>query len=133
MPNQSAALLNAMMAAYEATIGVAPTMEIRTGAKPVNAGDADTGALLAAITLPSDWMSAPAAGLATLIGSWVDPAADAAGTAGYFRIKQGATVHDQGTVSMPGGGGRLILDNTNIAANQQVQIAAFSVSVAAGF
>lgn len=133
MPNQSVALLNAIVAAYEATIGAAPTLEIRSGAKPANATDADTGTLLASMTLPADWMAAPSAGLATLIGSWVDAAADAAGTAGHFRIKQGATVHDQGTVSMPGGGGRLILDNTNIAANQQVQITAFSVSVAAGF
>lgn len=133
MPNQSNAVLNAISDAYETAIGASPVMEIRSGAKPANAGDADAGTLLASITLPADWMSGASGGAKGLLGSWIDASADGSGVAGHFRIKQGATVHDQGTVTLTGGGGRMTLDNTNIAAGQQVQITAFSISTAAGF
>ena len=127
----STAVRNAAADAIEATIGTAPTLEIRTGAPPATPGTADTGTLLCSMTLPSDWLAASSAGAKALSGTWQDTAADAAGTAGHFRIKQGATTHIQGTVTGTGGGGDLVLDNPVLAIGQQVNVTAFTITVGA--
>lgn len=124
----SVAARNASLDAIETAIGTAPTLEIRTGAPPATAASADSGTVLATMTLPSDWLAAASAGAKTLLGTWQDTSADAAGTAGHFRIKQGATTHIQGTVTATGGGGDLTLDNVSIAAAQQVTITAFTIN-----
>lgn len=124
----SVAARNASLDAIETAIGTAPTLEIRTGAPPATAATADSGTVLATMTLPSDWLAAASAGAKTLLGTWQDTSADAAGTAGHFRIKQGATTHIQGTVTATGGGGDLTLDNVSIAAAQQVTITAFTIN-----
>ena len=95
----STAARNASLDAIETAIGVSPTLEIRTGQPPANAGAADTGILLASMALPADFMSAAAAGVKALLGTWQDLAADAQGRAGHFRLKQGATTHIQGLCS----------------------------------
>lgn len=115
-------------------------LEIRTGAPP-GAGAADTGTLLASITLPTPAFGAASGGdpaTANKNGTWEDASADADGTAGHFRIKQsgdaGAGAADateeriEGTVSVTGGGGDLELDNTSIATGQTVTITTFDVT-----
>lgn len=96
----SAAVLNAMADAFETTIGVSPTLELRAGTPPGAVATADSGTLLATLALPSDWLTNASAGVKSQIGSWTVAAA-AGGKATYYRIKQGATVHVQGLVSMP--------------------------------
>lgn len=118
--------------AIETATGTAPTLTIRTGAAPANCAAADAGTVLATLALPSDWLSAAAAGVKTLLGTWQDATADAAGTAAHYRIKQGATCHLQGTVTATGGGGDITLDNTNIAAGQQVTVTAFTLTMGGG-
>jgi hypothetical protein len=124
----SAAARNAALDAIETTIGTAPTLEIRTGSAPANCAAADSGTVLATMTLPSDWLAAASGGSKALAGTWQDTAADAAGTAGHFRIKAGATCHIQGTVTATGGGGDMTLDNAVLAVGQQVTITAFTLS-----
>lgn len=125
----SVAARNAAADAIETAIGTTPTLEIRTGAAPADCATADSGTLLASMALPSDWLAAASEGVKTLLGTWQDTSANAAGTAGHFRIKQGATCHIQGTVTATGGGGDIKLDNVVIAVAQQVTITAFSVSM----
>lgn len=125
----SVAARNAAADAIETAIGTTPTLEIRTGAAPADCATADSGTLLASMALPSDWLAAASEGVKTLLGTWQDTSANAAGTAGHFRIKQGATCHIQGTVTATGGGGDITLDNVVIAVAQQVTITAFSVSM----
>lgn len=125
----SVAARNAAADAIETAIGTAPTLEIRTGAQPANCAAADAGTLLASMALPSDWLAAASAGAKALLGTWQDASADAAGTAGHFRIKQGATCHIQGTVTATGGGGDITLDNAVLAVAQQVTITSFSLSM----
>lgn len=125
----SATVRNAILDAYETAIGTAPTLEIRTGAPPANAGAADSGTLLASMTLPSDWMAAASAGSKAKSGTWEDLSADAAGTAGHFRIKQGATCHDQGTITATSGGGDMELNNVSIAVSQTVTVTTFTVTM----
>lgn len=126
----STTLRNAKLDQIESTIGTAPILEIRSGAAPANCGTADSGTLLASMTLPSDWMAAASSGSKALSGTWQDTSANAAGTAGHFRIKDstGTTCHMQGTVTATAGGGDMTLDNTSIAAAQAVSVTAFTVT-----
>ncbi len=125
----STATRNAAADQIETTIGTAPTLELRSGAAPADCAAADSGTLLASMALPSDWLGAAAAGAKTLLGTWQDPSANAAGTVGHFRIKQGATCHIQGTVTITGGGGDITLDNNVLALGQQVTVTAFTLSM----
>lgn len=124
----SVAVRNARLDGIESTIGTAPTLEIRTGAQPANCAAADSGTLLASMTLPSDWMNAASGGTKTLAGTWQDLSADAPGTAAHFRIKQGATCGMQGSVTATGGGGDLELSSVSITAGQSVTITAFTLT-----
>lgn len=119
---------NASLDAIETTIGVSPTLELRSGAQPATCATADSGTVLATMTLPSDFMAAAASGSKTLLGTWQDTSADAAGTVGHFRIKAGVTCHIQGTVTISGGGGDMTLDNNVLALGQQVTITAFTIN-----
>lgn len=120
---------NAMLDAIETTIGATAVLKIRTGAAP-GIGNADSGTVLATLTLPSDWMAAAASGSKAKAGTWQDASADATGTAAHFRIyaSDGTTQHIEGTVTATGGGGDLTLDNTSIAAGQSVTISTFTLA-----
>jgi hypothetical protein len=124
----STAVRNAMLDAIETTVGASPTLEIRSGVVPATTGTADSGTLLASMVLPADWLANAATGSKGLLGTWRDASADASGTAGHYRIKQGVTTHLQGTVTATGGGGDLTLDNTSIAVGQAVSITAYTLA-----
>jgi len=129
MPIQlSVTVRNARLDSIETTIGASPTLEIRSGAVPANCAAADAGTLLASMALPADFMAAASAGAKAILGTWQDSAANATGTAGHFRIKQGATCHLQGTVTGTGGGGDMELNNTSIAVGQSVSVSAFTLT-----
>lgn len=124
----SVAVRNARLDTVETTIGASPTLEIRTGAPPANCAAADTGTVLATIALPADWMAAASAGAKALLGTWQDAAADAAGTAGHFRIKAGVTCHIQGTVTVTGGGGDMTVNNTSFGVGQVFDVTGFTLT-----
>lgn len=114
-------------------------LEIRSGAAP-GPDAADSGTLLASITLPADAFAAASGGSMAKAGTWEDASADAGGTAAHFRIKQsgdtgGATGSTderiEGTVTVTSGGGDIELDSTTISAGQTVTISTFSVTMPA--
>ncbi len=117
---------NGRAQSVETAIGVSAVLKIFSGAQPANTGAANSGTELASMTLPSDWLSCTS-GVASLVGTWQDPSANAAGTAGHWRLyaSDGTTCHLQGSVTATGGGGDMQLNNTNIAVGQQVTITAF--------
>lgn len=117
-----------MLDAIETTIGVSAILKIRTGAQPANCAAADAGTVLATLNLPSDYMSAASAGVKAKLGTWEDTSADAAGTAAHYRLyaSDGTTCHEQGTVTLTGGGGDITVDNTNFQAGQDFLITAWS-------
>ena len=82
----SVAARNAGLDAYETAVGVSAKLDIYSGSPPANCAAADTGTLLATLSLPSDWMANASGGSKGLAGSWTGTGS-AAGTAGYFRIK----------------------------------------------
>ena len=126
----SAAVRNARLDAIETAIGVSAVLKIRTGAAPANVAAADSGTVLATLTLPSDWMNAASTGTKTKLGTWQDASADAAGTAAHFRIyaSDGTTAHIQGTVTATGGGGDMELDNVVLAAGQAFSVTTFTLT-----
>lgn len=122
---------NARADAYETAIGASPKLQIFSGAEPANLSDAASGTKLVEMTLPADWLTAGANGVKSKSGTWssVGLAGAGAGTnAGYYRITNsaGTVTHEQGDVTVTGGGGALTLDNVNIAQNQTVQITTFT-------
>ena len=125
----STSLRNALLDAYETHIGTAAVFKIRTGAQPANCAAADSGTVLATITLASDWMSAAAAGVKAWSGVPVsDSSADNAGTAAHYRLyaSDGVTCHDQGSVTVTGGGGDMTLDTVTFVAGQVFNVTAFT-------
>jgi hypothetical protein len=80
--------------------------------------------------LPSDWMAAASGGVKAKSGTWQDVSADAAGTAGHFRIYDsgGSTCHIQGVITGAGGGGETELDNTSLAAGQSFTVVTFQIT-----
>ena len=126
----SVAVRNARLDAIETTIGTSAVLRIRSGAPPATCATADSGTLLAEMSLPSSWMADAASGSKAISGTWQDLSANAAGTAGHFRIyDSGGTVCGiQGTITATGGGGDMTLDNTSIASGQQVTITSFTLT-----
>lgn len=131
----SVAVRNAQLDAKETAIGTGPLLELWSGTKPANcaAADAGGGAKLCTITLPSDWLAAASAGVKSKSGTWSGTGAAAASTgtaATHYRIYDSGrtTCHEQGSVTVTGGGGDLTLDNTSIAENQAVTISSYSVT-----
>ncbi len=108
------------------------TLEIREGAQPANADAAATGTVLVTITLPADSFGAAAAGAKAKAGTWEDTSADATGTAGWFRLKNGAdTRRIDGNITVTSGGGELELDSLSITAGQTVTITTFTLNMPA--
>jgi len=131
MPVQlSVAVRNARLDVIETTVGTSAILRVLSGSMPANCAAADSGTVLATATLPSDWMAAAASGAKAILGTWQDASADATGTAGYFRIynSAGTTCHIQGTVSLSGGGGDMIVDSTSFTAGQQFTVTAFTLT-----
>lgn len=126
----SVAVRNARLDTIESTIGVSAVLKIRTGAQPANCAAADSGTVLATLSLPSDWMAAAASGSKAMTGTWSDSSADATGTAAHWRLyaSDGTTCHAQGTVTITGGGGDMTVDNTSFASGQAFSITAFTLT-----
>lgn len=126
----STAVRNARLDVIESTIGTAAVLKIRTGSAPANVATADSGTVLATLTLPSDWMAAASGGTKALTGTWEDTSADADGTAAHFRLyaSDGTTAHLQGTVTASGGGGDMTVDNTSFATGQAFTVTSFTLT-----
>lgn len=126
----SVAVRNARLDSVETTIAASAILRIRTGAVPATCATADSGTVLATVTLPTDWMAAASAGSKAKLGTWQDASADAAGTAAHFRLYEstGVTCHLQGTVTATGGGGDMTVDNVVFAVAQVFDITGFTLT-----
>lgn len=118
----SEAVRNAMLDAYESTIGTGATLKIFSGPLNASCAAADPTGLLCTIAFPSDWMAAAAGGVKSLNAGSNN--ASASGVAISYRWYNSAQTvcHEQGTVSAPNGGGDLILDNATLVAGNLISI-----------
>lgn len=124
----SVACRNARLDAFETTVGASPLLRIRTGAQPANCAAARSGTVLATCTLPSDWLAAASGGTKAKSGTWEDTSADATGTAAHYEIMDsgGTTCHEQGSVTVTGGGGDMTVDNTSFVAAQAFTVTGYT-------
>lgn len=122
----SVAVANAMLDQIETTIGATAVLKIRSGAAPATCATADSGTVLATLTLPADWMAAASSGSKAKSGTWQDASADATGTAAHYRLyaSDGSTCHQQGTVGTSGSD--LIVDSVSFTAGQSFTINSFT-------
>lgn len=118
---------NARADAVESDVGADAQLAFFTGAQPANCAAADSGTEISRMTLPADWMAAASAGAKAKSGTWQDPAADAAGVIGHFRLyaSDGTTCKMQGSCTESGGGGDMILQNTDVGVGQAITITSF--------
>ena len=125
----SVTLRNAQIDAISTVGAGTAKMEILTGAIPANCAAARTGTVLATLTLPATWISPGTGGTVVKVGTWEDTSADAAGTAGYFRLykNDGTTVVMQGDITATAGGGAMTLDNIVFAAAQNFTVTGFTL------
>ena len=126
----STTVRNAMLDTIESTISTSAILKIRTGSAPATCATADSGTVLATLSLPSDWMAAASGGTKALSGTWSDTSADATGTAAHFRIYDsgGTTCHMQGTVTVTAGGGDMTLDTVSITSGGTVTVTSFTLT-----
>ncbi|WP_298399523.1 hypothetical protein [Sphingobium sp.] len=126
----SVTVRNARLDAVETAIGASAIMRVFTGAPPANCAAANSGTVLATLNLPADYMAAAASGQKAKSGTWDDASADAAGTAGHWRIyaSDGTTCHLQGTITATGGGGDMEVNNTIFAAGQAFTVTSFTLN-----
>lgn len=126
----SVSVRNAQLDAIETTISTSAVLKLRSGSPPADVATADSGTVLATLSLPSDWLAAASSGSKAKSGTWEDASADATGTIGHFRVyaSDGTTAHIQGTVTATAGGGDMTVDNTSVAAGQNVTVSSFTIS-----
>jgi hypothetical protein len=104
-------------------------LKIYSGTPPANCEAIDEEDVLVTIVLPSPYMLASSAGIIAKTGTWEDTSAELSGTAGHFRIiDSGGDCYVQGTVSLAGNGGDLILGSLSITAGQDVIVDSFTIT-----
>lgn len=107
-------------------------LRIYAGSVPANA-NASLGAatLLGTCGFGATAFGAASGGTATANAISNDSAADATGTATFFRVfeSDGTTVVLQGSVSASGGGGDLILTPADVVAGVQIAITSITLTV----
>ena len=130
----STTVRNAQLDAVETAVGTSAVLKIRTGAAPASCSAADSGTVLATLSLPSDWMAAATGGSKGKSGTWEDTSADNSGTAGHWRLyaSDGTSCHAQGTVTATGGGGDMTVDNASFASGQAFTVTSFAITAGNG-
>mgnify|MGYP001565600576 CR=1 FL=1 len=124
----SVATRTARVQAIETEAGTTPVLKVRTGAQPANCATADSGTVLASITLASDWASTASGVLTFSNAPFSDASADATGTAAHYRLykSDGTTCVAQGSVGQ--GSGDLSVDNTSFVAGQTFSVTAWTIT-----
>lgn len=124
----STSVRNARLDTIESTIGTSAVLKIRTGSAPADCATADSGTVLATLSLPSDWMAAAASGSKAKSGTWQDASADNTGTAAHFRLyaSDGTTCHMQGTVGTSGTD--MTVDSVSFTAGQSFTVTGFTLT-----
>lgn len=112
---------------YDNKFPAGSTLRIRTGAA-AGAENADTGTVLASITLPATPWSAAATGTKSKNGTWQDTSADSTGVAGHYRTTgTDTTMIEEGSCGTSGSD--MNLDNTSINTGQSVTVGTLSRSL----
>lgn len=120
---------DARLLAISSSIGPSPTLKLRTGTQPSACSDADSGVVIASITLPAIWLEINTQGTIEKVGSWVAESAVADGRIGHYRLYDSlGACRIQGSASGIGLGGDMEIDNPDVLTGQQVTVSTFSIT-----
>jgi hypothetical protein len=64
-----------------------------------------------------------------LAGVWQALSADTSGVAGHYRILDGSICHQQGSISVPGGGGDMVMTDVNVALGEPITVTTATMGV----
>ena len=78
----SVTVRNARLDAIETAVGTSAVLKVWSGSVPANCAAADSGTLIASLSLPSDWLAAASSGSKAKSGTWQDLSCDNSGTCG---------------------------------------------------
>ena len=124
------AIRNAVLDAWRTAVGNSCTVKLWTGTQPATPPTADSGTLLATWTGDAACFTTAAAsgavgmtkgGAAVSSGNAYAATAAGTGTAGYYRIYNGATCEEQGAI-----GSDMTIDNSAVVSGQTVNITGFT-------
>lgn len=135
----SGAVRIAMLDAIEAATGTSAKLRLYSGTKPSLPSTAITSQTMCLeMILPSDWMAGALDEGSNVIskskgaGAWSGAAVagDGGGGLTFYRIydSAGAVCHEQGTVTVTGGGGDLTIDSVTVATSQTVTVTAKKIT-----
>jgi hypothetical protein len=126
----SVACRNAALDAIETAIGTFPVLKLFSGSAPANTAADDAGTLLATFSLTSDWAQAASNGaksFSTIAG--IITSALTSGTVGHYRLYSSAGVcHMQGTVTAPGDGGDMTIEETAVTTNRVLNVTSWTIT-----
>lgn len=110
-----------------------PRIVAYTGAEPANCAAAATGTKFADAALPADWMSAASSGSKSLAGTWTGAALAALNLGvqqAYYRLVDatGTVCHEQGSITVAGGGGDAIIDTATLGVGQTFTVTSKTVT-----
>ena len=118
-------LRNTMLDAITSAVGASGKLRIYDGSRPATGGSATN--LLAELTLNATFAASASSGVLTLNAITSDSAADATGTATWFRIvTSGGTFVLDGNVGTSGSD--LNLNTTSIVTGAAVSITSFTIT-----
>jgi hypothetical protein len=125
----SDAARNAMLDGLTATIGSGAVLRIYTGTRPATVATAITSQVqLAELALSTPAAPAASGGVLTFSPITQDSAADATGTASWYRIIRGSTAIMDGDVATSGAD--LNINTTSIVVGGPIQITSFVITAA---
>ena len=113
---------NNMMDEIATAAGSGALIRIYSGAQP-SGGGTPGGTLLGTLTVAGAFASGASAGVLTINAITSDSAADATGTASWFRaVTSGGTYVFDGDISVTGGNGDMTLDTLSIILNGTIAV-----------
>lgn len=121
-------LRDAQQDALIAEVGAGALIRIFTGAQPASVATAASGTLLGTLTGGSPFAPASSGGVVTANAVTGDSAADATGTAGWFRIFQadGTTAVIDGECGTSGT--EMVMPSTSVTAGEPINITAITIT-----
>ncbi len=124
----STTLRNALLDAWETAIGTSAKVMLYSGSMPANVAAATTGTKLVEFDLGSDWAGNAASGIKSLNSLPATTTGITIGSLGYYRVfaSNGTTCHEQGTITITGGGGDMTVNSTSVVTGQTVNITLWS-------
>lgn len=125
----SVAAANARLNQIDTVIN-GPTIQLYTGAPPANCAAAATGDLITEISAVPNWLKDAAGGVKEMRDDiYVSNYSMEPGVIGHFRVLGlDGLCHMQGTCSLPGGGGDMILSNTNVMPDQELRVLSVTIN-----